>query len=205
MKTLSLAVAAALAFGFASSSAVAQSSAGANAPQYGVAVVDISKIFENHAKFKEIMMKMKTDMQNIDTQLKAKRDAILKLEEARNNLRPGTEDYKKLDDQLATEKAKFALEMDRLKKDLMERESTIYFNTYKQVSIVISQYAKQRKIGLVMKYSSAAPDPANSSDILKDINKQVVYADNIDITNDILTIINGQQVVNNPGAQPRQQ
>ncbi|QDU57266.1 OmpH family outer membrane protein [Aeoliella mucimassa] len=190
MKTLTLAVAAALAFGIANSSAVAQSTPTSKAAQYGVAVVDISKIFEEHQAFKALMEQMKADMQKVDAQMKAKRDALIKMEEARNSFKPGTAEYRQKDDELARAKATFALEMDRLSKSLMERESSVYFQTYQQISSVIGQYAKQQNIGLVLKYSSAEPDPSSSADILKHINKPVVYSDGIDITQNVLAILN---------------
>lgn len=190
MKILTLAVAAALSFSAASVFAQSQHPEAANAPKYGLAVVDISYVFKNYTKFKSTMEGMKAEMKGIEDSLKAKRDAIAQLEEARNQLNPGTPDFKAKDDQLATEKAKFNLEMDRLRKDLMERESKVYFSTYQQVSSTIAEYAKQRNIGLVLRFNGEQPDPNNSRDILKDINKPVVFENNIDITRDIVAALN---------------
>lgn len=191
MKTLNLAVAAALVIAAASSVAQAQYPEAANAPKYGVAVVDISYVFKEYKQFTSTMESMKTQMKGLEASLKAKRDAIAQLEEERNRHNPGSEDFKRLDDQLATDKAKFNLEMDRARKDLMEKESKVYFSTYQQVSYVIGEYAKQRKIGLVLRFNGERPDPNNSRDILKDINKPVVFEDNVDITRDIVAILNG--------------
>lgn len=191
MKTLLSAVAATLLIGAAGATASAQHPEAANASKFGIAVVDISYIFKEHKGFTATMERMRQEMQGLETQLKAKRDAIAQMEESRNRLDAGSEDYKKLDDQIATEKAKFNLEMDRLRKDLMERESKVYFDTYQQVSYTIANYAKQRNIGMVLRFNGDKPDPNNRNDILKDINKPVVFENNIDITRDILAIVNG--------------
>lgn len=202
MKILTMAVAAALSFSAASVFAQTQHPEAANAPKFGIAVVDISYVFKEFTKFKSTMEGMKTEMKGIEDSLKTKRDAIAQLEEARNQLKPGTPDFKAKDEQLATEKAKFNLEMDRLRKDLMERESKVYFSTYQQVSYTIGEYAKQRNIGLVLRFNGTRPDPNNSRDILKDINKPVVFENNIDITRDIVAILNGGAATASRPANP---
>ncbi|WP_425399838.1 OmpH family outer membrane protein [Aeoliella sp.] len=194
MKTFALAVAAALLIGVASPQAQAQHPEAANASTFGIAVVDISFVFKNHDQFKARMEQMKNEMKGIEDGLKAKRDGIARMEEARNNLKPGTPDYKLKDDELAQAKAGFNLEMNRLQKDLMEKESKIYYSTYRQISDTIANYAKQRRIGLVLRFSGDLPDPSNPKDILKDINRPVVFENNVDITRDIVTLVNSGQI-----------
>ena len=179
----------------------------ANASKFGVAVVDISFIFKEHKTFLATMDQMKQQMQGIEQQLKGKRDEIGKMEAARNQLNPGTPEYKKLDDDLATAKAKFNLDMDRARKNLMGQEKDVYFRTYQQVSYEVAKYAQQRNIGLVLRFNGDEPDPNRRPDVLKDINKPVVFANNIDITRDILAIVNGgaaTSVGSRPATTPRQ-
>lgn len=205
MKTLTMAVAATLVSLAASVPAGAQHPEAVNAPKFGIAVVDISYIFKEHKQFIATMEGMKAEMEGIQGKLKSKRDSIAKMEEARNRLDPGSPDYKKLDNELATAKSNFNLEMDRLRKDLMERESKVYFSTYQKVSYAIANYAKQRNIGLVLRFNGDKPDPNKRPDILKDINKPVVYENNIDITRDILAIINNGSAASTarpPAGQP---
>nr|WP_261360788.1 OmpH family outer membrane protein [Aeoliella straminimaris] len=182
--------------GVASPSAHAQHPEAANAPTFGIAVVDISYVFKEHAQFKATMENMKNEMKKIEDSLKAKRDQIAQMEDARNQLKVGTPDYKNMDDKLAAAKAQFNLEMDRLRKDLMEKESKIYYNTYRQISYTIANYAKQRKIGLVLRFSGDPVDPTNPKDILKDINRPVVFENNVDITRDIVALVNNGAATN---------
>ncbi|MGI9457023.1 MAG: OmpH family outer membrane protein [Aeoliella sp.] len=206
MKTLISAVAATLLIGAACASVQAQHPEAANASKYGIAVVDISYIFKEHKSFLATMDNMKQEMQGLEQTLKSKREGIAQMEEAHKKLDAGSADYKKADDDLAAAKAKFNLEMDRLRKDLMERESKVYFQTYQQVNYAIANYAKERKIGLVLRFNGDQPDPNNRNDILKWINKPVVFENNIDITRDILAVVNGGAATSIGGrpAQPPQ-
>ena len=63
------------------------------------------------------------------------------MEEQRNTFNVGSPEYKKLDEELARKMAEFKLKMDRLRKDFMEREAKIYYQTYLEVSDAVKYYA----------------------------------------------------------------
>lgn len=182
---------------------------GVNAPKYGIAVVDISAIFKRHARFKATMDGMKKEMETIEAKLKADRDHITKAEQHRNTLAPGSPDYKQADEKVARMMADFQLEMGRLRKDFMDREAKVYYQTYQEVVQVVDYYAKRQNIGLVLRFSSESVDQNRREDVLREINKPVVMQNSIDITGDVLALLNqGQQPAATPGAtspQPQQQ
>jgi Skp family chaperone for outer membrane proteins len=178
---------------------------GANASKYNMAVVDISYIFKNHARFKATMEAMKTEMQGIETELKTDRDKITALEQDRNTFGAGTPDYKKRDEEVARQMAEFNLKMGKLRKDFLERESKVYYQTYLEVVDAVKYYCQRQNIGLVLRFNGDPIDPNRREDVLKEINKPVVLQDKIDITGDILVLINRDQngqPTNSNGIQP---
>jgi hypothetical protein len=71
----------------------------------------------------------------------------------------------------------------------------------------IGYYAKRHNIGLVIRFNGEPVDPNRREDVLREINKPVPWQDNIDITPDVLAILNRDQNAigarpNVPGAQP---
>ncbi|MEX2315530.1 MAG: OmpH family outer membrane protein [Pirellulales bacterium] len=184
-----------------SSPAFGQSRDSLNAATHHVAVVDISYIFKNHAAFRNSMDNMKKEMDNIEVQLKGKREQIGKIEEERNKFNVGNDQYKKLDEQLAREMANFNLEMTRLRKDFLDREAKEYYKTYLEVVDAVTQYARARNIGLVIRFNGDPVDPNRREDVLREINKPVVFQNQIDITPDVLKLLN-RDVAAVPG-QPR--
>jgi Skp family chaperone for outer membrane proteins len=163
-------------------------------------VVDISAIFKRHARFKATMDSMKKEMEGIEAELKADRDNITKHEQQRNAFQVGTPDYKRADEEVARMMAEFQLKMGRLRKDFMDREAKVYYATYKEVVEVVNYYAKRQGIGLVLRFSGEEIDPNRREDVLREINKPVVMQDSIDITGDILALLNRDQQ-----ATPQQQ
>jgi len=143
---------------------------------------------------------MKKDMEGIETNLKAKRDQVAKIEEERNKFNPGVEQYKQLDAQLARQMAEFNLEMTGLRKDFLDREAKEYYKTYLEVVDAVGMYAQQRNIGLVIRFNGDPVDPNRREDVLREINKPVVFQNRIDITPEVLQLLNRDTVARAPGA-----
>lgn len=195
MKTLSLAVAAALTIGALSTPAIADKPEAANVSKYGVAVVDIGWVFDNHQAFTAAMNSMKEEMKKIEASLKTRRDAIAKQEaelvKLSETMATTSREYRQAEEALARAKADFNLQMNSLRKDLMTKESQVYFKTYQQVSHAVTTVARQRNIGLVLRFNGDQPNPDNRGDIIKAINNPIWHQDNIDITRYVLDIVNG--------------
>ncbi len=174
-------------------SAVAQqpaASPSANASRFGIAVVDVNYIFKNYSQFKSAMEGIKSDIQQAEVSLKTAREAIQAKEEQAKNYKPSSPEFKELDEDLARQKADFNIKAGRTRKDFQEREAKVYYQTYLQVSSTVQYYAQQNSIGLVLKFNGDKINPDRPDAILKAINKPVVSQNNIDITPDILALLN---------------
>jgi Skp family chaperone for outer membrane proteins len=177
----------------ASANAQAVNPASANASKYNIAVVDISYIFKNHKRFKTAMDSMKKEMEGIEGELKGDREKIAALEQERNTFGAGTAEYKQRDEEVARQMAEFNLKMGKLRKDFLEREAKVYYQTYLEVVDAVKYYAKRQQIGLVLRFNGESVDPNRRDDVLREINKPVVVQDQIDITPDILALLNRDQ------------
>lgn len=170
--------------------ASAQHPDGANAAKFGVAVVDINYIFKNHQKFKDSMEGMKTDFQAVEAQMKQKQQSMLQLQEKKKTFKPGTPEFKQIDEQLVRANADLQVEVTGKRKELVEREAEIYFATYREVSQAIKYYAGRQNIGIVLRFNGEDADPTNRESILRNINKAVHFQNKVDITPDVLALLN---------------
>ncbi len=165
----------------------------ANATRFGIAVVDVNYIFKEYIPFKNAMEGIKNDIKQAEVKLKASREGIQVKEEQAKRLQPSSEQFKQLDEDLARMKADFNIKAGRTRKDFQEREAKVYYQTYLQVSSTVQRYAQQNNIGLVLKFNGDRLDkidPNRPDAILKAINKPVVSQNNIDITPDVLALLN---------------
>ncbi|MEN1679420.1 MAG: OmpH family outer membrane protein [Planctomycetota bacterium] len=161
----------------------------ANIKKYKVAVVDIGAIFKNHPGFRSQMESMKGEVQGIEQQLEQDRQKIVGLEQSKTQYKPGTAEFSNIDDQVAKAKADFQLKMQKMRKGFLQKEAQVYHQTYKQVSATIKSYAEYYDIGMVLRYNGEVADPAQRESVLREINKPVQFQNGIDITKDILALI----------------
>jgi Skp family chaperone for outer membrane proteins len=165
---------------------------GANAGKYGVAVVDISYVFKNYPGFTAEIEKLKKEMEAADGQLKADSERLVQMQQQRDTLKPGSEDFKKIDEQLAREKADFSIKQGTIRRDFLEREAKIYFTTYNRVSEVVKYVATQHGIGMVLRFNGDPIDPQQREDVMRAIMQPIVFQNNVDITPDVLTLLTRQ-------------
>ncbi|MCG8451304.1 MAG: OmpH family outer membrane protein [Pirellulales bacterium] len=161
----------------------------ANASRYGIGVVDISYVFKKYSRFTTAMESIKQEMQKVESQLKSERDTIQAKEEQARQYNPSSPEYKQLDEDVARLKAELQLKVGRVRKDILEREAKVYYQTYLEVTQAVQYYAQQHNLGLVLRFDGNPIDPNNPKAILQGINKNVVHQNGIDITPDVLSLL----------------
>jgi len=186
--------------------------AGANAARYGIAVVDISWIFENYPRFKSTITAMQGEMKTVDEQVKAEAEQLRRLEQERNQFAAGSNEFKQKDEALARMKADFQIKTGKIRRDFLEREAKLYLDTYREVSAVIDSFARNNNIGLVLRFNGEPPAQTAQSreDVGRTINQAIIFQNNVDITPDIVTLLTRggapqppQQQASRPVAAPR--
>ena len=196
---LSLSYLASLAVGQAPARAPAQPMAGQT-----VALLDVTYIFKNHARFKSMMEEMKADVQRAENAVKAERESLSKAaEDLQATYRKGTPEYKNAEEGLANRQAKLAVDVNRQKNEFLQREAKIYNTVYQEIWQATDYYCKQNGFDMVMRFNGDPVDVDRPESVLGRINQQVVwYQSRLDITPAILRDLNRAPVVN-PGPASR--
>jgi Skp family chaperone for outer membrane proteins len=172
-------------------------------PATHVAVIDVGYIFKNHARFKAAMDKMKDEVMAAENSLKAERDRVNQMMEQLKVLNVGTPEYRKLEGEVAKAQGDFNVNAQLQKKDFMDREAKVYLQVYNEIERAVSQFARDNKIAVVHRFDGEPIDESDRNRILGGITKPIVYYDpQIDITPDILRMLNGGAVAAQPGQQP---
>jgi len=164
------------------------------APSYSgvpVALVDISYIFKEHLRFKSKMNEMKTDVERAEADVKNTRTTIMRLAEQLQDLRAGSPEYKSLEEELAKRQADLSVAVQLQKKEFLQREAKIYYQTYQEVLYEVDNYAKHNGIAMVLRFNGDPVDMDVPQSVLTHINKPVVwYAQDRDITKVVLDQLN---------------
>lgn len=204
-KTCFLAVAT-LAISLAPGLALAQQQAIGN-----IAIIDLSYIFKNHNRFKAMTEAMRNDVLRAEENLKGQRTQIesltKRLNDLGNELRKDSPEYKQLDADLTRKKIDLTTQVSQQKKEFLEKEAKIYYSVYQEVLDEVQYFCERNRISLVLRFNGDPVSDGDPQEILKQLNKQIVYSNkNIDITPIILNSLNhraeGAGNVPTTGGQP---
>ncbi len=184
--------------GLALSLAVSQASAQAPvrqpAPAAGagrVALLDVSYIFKNHARFKAMMDEMKNNVDAAERDVKAEDGRIQKLAEKMQDYRPGTPEYKQAESDIAKSRADLSIKVQLQRKDFLLQEAKIYHTVYQDIEKEVAFYCQNNGIDVVYRFNGDPADIEKPESVLSYINKPVVYYEkNRDITPFILDSLN---------------
>jgi hypothetical protein len=124
------------------------------------------------------------------------------MEEERNTKKPGSPEFKQLDESLARLKAEFSIKQGTVRRDFLEKEALVYYTSYNQVSAAVKAYADKNNIGMVLRFTgddeiadkSATPD---REAVMRLIMQPIIHQNHIDITPDVLMML-GVDVRNLP-------
>jgi Skp family chaperone for outer membrane proteins len=151
-----------------------------------VAVIDISVIFKDHPRFKAMMADWKKDFQAAQTKSRTGQQTFQEKQRQLAGLSPGSQGHKSLEDQLMKMESDLRYDVNRIKKEFMEREVKIYHEVFNEVAGITETFARRHRILLVLRYNSAKVTGEQRS-VYQGINRNVVFQDNIDITANIQT------------------
>ena len=180
-------VSAVLSLGLFASDAADQNQAGANAPKFGVAVVDVGYIFKNHEGIKAQVTRVENDLKKYDAELKTKREALKTAAEQLKQYKVGSPEYAAQEEKLAGMESKLRLEMARKRKELADAEAKIYFENYQQIAEGVKYLAQYYKINLVLRYNSEDMNLEHSDSVIRGVMKNIVYHDEaLDMTKGVM-------------------
>ena len=112
---------------------------------------------------------------------------MIQKSEILNQYEPGSAEFNQAETQLAQESAAIEVKQRNVMRDLMQREAELHYQTYLEVTNVISQYCQEQGIQLVLRYNSQQMEPSNPQAIMQKVNGNVVFHRNHkDITNMII-------------------
>lgn len=163
-----------------------------------IAVLDVSYVFKNHARFKTMMQQMQAQVEAAEQEVKKEREQLKQLAERLEEHRAGTPDYKQLEEQLARKQSDLNTKIQLQKKEFLQQEAKVYHTVYQEMMQEVDYYAATNGIGLVLRFNGDPVDAQKPEDVLRQINQPIIwFPKGRDITPEVLARLNRPAV--NPG------
>ena len=164
-----------------------QAQAPAATAGHRIAVVDVAKIFKNHAGIKAQVAAIEGNLKSIDAELKGKQNELKTEAGKLKSFAVGSPDYTAQEEKVASLESKLRLEMGRKRKELQDAEARIYFDNYQLISKGVAFLANHYKLNLVLRYNSEEMELAKGESVLRGVMKNIVYHDpSLDMTQAVM-------------------
>lgn len=155
-------------------------------PMTPVVVVDIGYIFKNHARFTQMMERMKQEVKASDEQFRARGKDIETRVKQLESYKPDSAEFKRLEAKTARRHAQIQADMTIKRKEFLWKEGEVYYAIYQEIQKEVKAFADNHGIGLVLLFRADEIDSSNRASVLQGVSRPVVYQRNLNITHDIL-------------------
>ena len=152
-----------------------------------VVLLDVAKVFRVNKEFDDGMKSIKAEAQTLKNEIEAKQKKLQ--EEAvkvANTFEVGTSERNQKEAQLEQEQTTLRTYARQKETDLLNREAQIYYTTYQKMQSKVAQFAQGNDIALVLRFDSEDMNPTNRADVIKGVNRAVVFHHYRDISKYII-------------------
>ena len=156
-----------------------------------VAVLDVAKIFTENATFDSKMKSIKSEADSLKVEIQGEQEKIRQDALKLQGYEAGSPDRNQLEAELEQRQAALRTRARQSEQDLLNREAAIYYDTYTEMQKVVADIAQQYGISLVLRFDSAEIDKTNRPEVIKGVNRAVVYHHKLDLTNMVIKAMSG--------------
>lgn len=160
-----------------------------------VAVLDVAKVFKEHAQFNASMEAIKKEIEVFEEEFRGKRESLQNQVRALQNL-VGQPEFKTEEAALARKEADLQIEANQKRAEILTKEAEIYYSTYNEVVATVARLSGGYGISLVIRYDSGAIDQTDRASVIKGVNRSVVFQRDLDLTALVLQELNKPAVGN---------
>jgi len=152
-----------------------------------VAVLNLSRLYKEYEPFKRQMKELEALMKRAETEADAEKAEIASLKGRLDGLQPGDPNRAQLEREVAQRIGALTVDVKTLREQFLRRQGRIHNETYDAVLEEVAAYSREHGIRLVLRFADEPVNPDKPEDVLKRINKGVIWCDGqVDITDAIL-------------------
>lgn len=154
------------------------------------AVIDISQVFEKHERFQADMQSLKKQVEEFEGFLRGEQQKMQGMRTELEAYAPGSAQFKAGEEKMAKFQADLNVKMGVQRREFLEKEARVYFDTYNEVYQKISEFCDKNGIQLVLRFNNEEMKPEDRGSVLQGVNRAVVFQRNLNITKFIIDEVN---------------
>ncbi len=157
-----------------------------------IAVINVAHVFKESKNLHAQTELFEKEIAKENGHAQARRDQHQELVESLKNHQPTTGEYRNIKEKAARLEAELKMDIEFKKKHFVDKQTQMYLATYDELNLAVRKIVKERGICLVVRFNDEPFDRSSTEDVFKEINQTVVFHDDaIDITDDVVKVLNG--------------
>lgn len=157
-----------------------------------VAVLNVDRIFKQFTPLQDRLSPLRLDAQELEKTAQLKQVELETTQQKSQRTPAGSADFEKLQVQLARLQTELRLFMERERRNLAKKEADIYVAIFQEMEEEVKKICKTRGIKLVIRQNAGSPKDEKVEEVLKWLNRGVIFEDGIDITDEVLAALNAR-------------
>jgi outer membrane protein len=168
-----------------------------------VGLIDMAHVFKNYKKFDSLREDLKAQIADSEKQAKAMAAEIKSVQDEMKQLKEGSPDFAKKEQDLAKMTAEFETFRRSTQREILKEESAIYHTVYMEVADAVRKYSNHYKYTLVLRFNREDLNPEDPQGLIQGMNRQVVfYLPEDDMTDSVLDYLNKKFAEGQKGSRP---
>jgi len=156
-----------------------------------VAILDVAKVFKQTPSFVSEMDKIKEQADQLKVKIKSEQDDI-KDAVQQLSTEPRSEARNQKEAELEQRHTRLRTTTRQAEADLLNREARVYYDTYLQMQAVVESMATEYGLSLVLRFDSQEINANNRNEVIKGINRAVVFHRKLDLTDMVSNALNAR-------------
>ena len=152
-----------------------------------IGMVNVDRILRTHKPLLDKLEPLRATSKELDTTVQVRQVEIEGVAEKLRKTLPGTPEQVRLQQQIVKLQNELQQFINTERQKLNKKEVGVYVALFKQLDEEINKYAKAHQLKLVLRqYETSYDENQPLPDILKALNRTILYEEGLDITDEIL-------------------
>ena len=154
-----------------------------------IAILDVAKVFKENTSFDNKVKAIKAEADKFKAHLIAQQD-LLKKEVIKVRDMDAGPQRNQMEADIEQQHAKLRTTARQTEAELLSREAQVYYETYQEMQAIVESLAKEHGLSLVMRFDSSSIDPNNREEVIRGVNRGVVFHRRLDLTSLVSQALN---------------
>jgi Skp family chaperone for outer membrane proteins len=160
---------------------------------FPVAILNVDKVFRAYKPLQDKLAPLKADIQEFEKTVQLKQVELETVQQKLVRASPDSGEGPKLQQQFIKLQAELRGLIEKERKSFAKREAKIHADVYHEMEEQVKKLCKARGIKLVVRQSDGALDDEKVEEVLKALNRNIIYAEDLDLTDAVIKAMEGEK------------